>query len=139
MIVFDLKCHNDHCFEGWFEDSQAFEEQMEQGLVECPVCGDDSVTKVLSPIAIGSSTTGPGPAKEPGAEAQALLMKMAEFVDKNFDNVGSGFTKEALKMHYGVTEPRNIRGTSTKEEEDLLAEEGVAFHKLPLPLPEDPD
>ena len=32
-----------------------------------------------------------------------------EFVEKNFDDVGCDFAKEALKIHYGATEPRNIR------------------------------
>ncbi|MGD9072079.1 MAG: DUF1178 family protein, partial [Desulfobacterales bacterium] len=43
------------------------------------------------------------------------------------------FTKEALKMHYGVTEQRNIRGTSSPEEEKILKEEGIEFIKIPIP------
>jgi len=42
-------------------------------------------------------------------------------------------------MHYGVSEPRNIRGVSTKEEEKLLTKEGIQFFKLPVALPADPD
>jgi len=53
--------------------------------------------------------------------------------------VGSDFTKEALKMHYGVIEPRNIRGVSTKEEEKTLKEEGVQFIKVPMPIVPDMD
>jgi hypothetical protein len=46
--------------------------------------------------------------------------------------VGSDFANEALKIHYGVNEPRNIRGVSTSQEEDMLREEGVDFVKLPI-------
>ena len=43
------------------------------------------------------------------------------------------FAKEALKIHYGVKEPRNIRGISTKEEEKMLKKEGIEFMKIPMP------
>ena len=42
-------------------------------------------------------------------------------------------------MHYGVTESRNIRGVSTKEEEKLLSKEGVQFFKIPVGMPADSD
>jgi len=44
-----------------------------------------------------------------------------------------------LKIHYGATEPRNIRGVSTKEEEKTLKEEGIQFFKIPIPAPPDTD
>jgi hypothetical protein len=62
-----------------------------------------------------------------------------EFVEKNFDNVGCQFASEALKIHYGVTEPRNIRGVSTQAEEKLLEQEGVQFIKIPVPAPPEPE
>jgi hypothetical protein len=43
------------------------------------------------------------------------------------------YAKEALKIHYGVSDKRNIHGTSTDDEEKLLKEEGVEFHKIPFP------
>ena len=46
-------------------------------------------------------------------------------------------TKEALKIHYGATEPRNIRGVSTPAEEEILKEEGIEFFKIPTTLPPD--
>ena len=38
MIAFDLQCANGHTFEGWFEDSNAYEAQKKRGLIACPVC-----------------------------------------------------------------------------------------------------
>jgi len=61
-----------------------------------------------------------------------LTKKITAFIEKNFDNVGSRFATEALKIHYGVTEPRNIRGTSTHEEEKTLKQEGIEFIKIPV-------
>ena len=42
------------------------------------------------------------------------------------------FAKEALKIHYGETEKRNIKGTATSDEETLLKKEGVQFLKIPV-------
>jgi hypothetical protein len=66
-----------------------------------------------------------------------LGRQMIEFFDKHFDNVGCQFASEALKIHYGAAEPRNIRGVSTQEEEKLLTQEGVQFLKIPLPTAPD--
>jgi hypothetical protein len=45
--------------------------------------------------------------------------------------VGADFYKEALKIHSGEAENRNIKGTATTEEEVILKEEGVPFFKVP--------
>ena len=70
-------------------------------------------------------------------ELAALSEKISDYIDKNFDNVGADFTKEALKMHYGVAEQRNIRGHSTSAEEKILQEEGIPFFKFPIKDGED--
>jgi hypothetical protein len=48
MKVLDLRCTHGHGFEGWFASSEAFETQLANGLVECPVCGDTAIVKLLS-------------------------------------------------------------------------------------------
>jgi hypothetical protein len=53
-------------------------------------------------------------------------------LDKHFEDVGAEFYKEALKIHYGEVEKRNIKGTATTEEEVILKEEGVQFFKVPI-------
>lgn len=129
MIVFDLQCANGHLFEGWFKDRHAFEAQMESSMVTCPVCRDNAVSKIPSAFAIKTST--PAPERAPTPEAMARLgRQIADFVDQNFEDVGCDFAKEALKIHYGAVEPRNIRGVSTSDEEKTLKEEGVQFFKL---------
>jgi hypothetical protein len=61
------------------------------------------------------------------------LRRFYKHIEENFEEVGTEFTKEALKIHYGAAEKRNIRGTSTADEEKLLKEEGVEFFKIPFP------
>lgn len=139
MIAFDLRCSNGHSFEGWFEDSDAYEEQKKKGLIACPVCNDTEVSKTLSTFAIKKSSP---PSKEVSDQRAAIAEfrnKIVDFIEKNFDNVGSNFAKEALKIHYGVAEQRNIRGITTSEEDKLLKEEGVDVIKVPMPIESDFD
>ena len=81
----------------------------------------------------------PGRKPEQKVDMDRLARQLTEYVETNFDNVGSEFAKEALKIHYGVSEPRNIRGVSTQEEEKTLKEEGVDFFKFPMPTQSDAD
>ncbi len=142
MIAFDLQCANDHTFEGWFEDNHAYEEQKKKGMITCPVCNDSRVEKILSPFAIRSSSV-PAKTNRQREDHMDVIVeasqKIVEYVEKNFDNVGADFAKEALKIHYGVTEPRNIRGVSTESEEKTLKSEGIEFYKIPLPNRTDQD
>lgn len=138
MIAFDLQCVNGHTFEGWFEDSKAYTYQNKKKMIACPMCNSTSVTKLLSTFAIKGSPTLPDTIqKQPDLER--ISHELTEYVEKNFENVGCDFTKEALKIHYGVEEPRNIRGVSTKEEEKTLKKEGISFFKVPLPTSTDSD
>ena len=132
MIIYDLKCSNGHTFEGWFDDSQTFEKQSAKGMITCPVCENKAVSKIPSTFAIKSSHIETDSFRRQ-KELEETGEKIADFVENNFENVGCNFTTEALKMHYGVSEPKNIRGTSTKKEEETLKDEGINFIKIPMP------
>ena len=67
-----------------------------------------------------------------GADPRKLVRIISKYVEDNFEDVGTDFAKEALKMHYGVADQRNIRGQSSDQEEETLREEGVPFFKLPI-------
>lgn len=47
MIKYTLRCANGHHFESWFKDSITFEALSEEGLVNCPICGEWKVDKAL--------------------------------------------------------------------------------------------
>jgi len=138
MIAFDLQCGNGHTFEGWFEDGKAYARQNKKKMIACPVCNTTSVAKLLSTFAIKGSPTLPDSIQK-NLDLKRISHELTDYVEKNFDNVGCDFAKEALKIHYGVEEPRNIRGVSTKEEEKTLKDEGISFFKVPLPATTDSD
>jgi len=136
MIAFDLQCDMGHVFEGWFEDSKSYKAQKKRGLITCPSCNSTAISKLPSTFAIKGSQTSASQLDKK-IDLKQMSNEIVDYVSKNFDNVGCDFAKEALKMHYGVTEPRNIRGVSTKEEEKVLTKEGVQFFKVPMAVPAD--
>ena len=48
MKVLDLQCQRQHAFEGWFGSEDDYQSQLQRGLIECPLCGDANITKMLS-------------------------------------------------------------------------------------------
>lgn len=131
MIAFDLICGQGHKFECWFKNNDSFEEQKSFGFINCPVCDDHHVEKALSAFAIRKHG-GKKEEREEKVDAYQALRMISEFVEKNFEDVGLDFTKEALKIHYGEAEKRNIRGMALPNEEKVLREEGVPFVKVPI-------
>ena len=135
MIVFDLECPKGHRFEGWFNKSQSFEQQNARNLVTCPVCGENRIRKVFSPVAtcaVRSESENRSEPPSPVIDYQRLARALLEHIHKDFQDVGPDFAKEALKMHYGVKEKKNIRGSATAEEEATLREEKIEFFKIPV-------
>ena len=138
MIAFDMECSHGHIFEGWFDSNESFNEQNNRGLVTCPYCDDADIRKVMSPVAVKKShpeSSGMGG----DIDYQRLAREIVDYVQANFEDVGSKFAAEALKIHYGVAEKRNIKGSATAEEEETLRDEGIEFFKVPLPKTDDDD
>lgn len=134
MIIYDIKCESGHKFEGWFKDRQAWITQNSQRLVCCPVCNSSQVEIIPSSLTImgkESRKTDNAQAKEvPYVKAMQMLH---HFIEHNFEDVGSKFADVALKIHSGEEEKRNIKGTTTPQEEENLREEGIQFIKVPIP------
>ncbi len=168
MKVLDLHCAHQHSFEGWFASEDDFQSQLSRGLVTCPICGDATITKMLSaprlnlssargePQPRSSETAGNDTPDQPStqvappasvpvplspqevaslapAQLQAAWMHMVRHVVANTEDVGTQFSEEARKMHYGETEHRNIRGHATPEETEALLDEGIQVMPLPMP------
>jgi hypothetical protein len=131
VIAFDLFCSNGHKFECWFKDSASFEEQKCSGGIACPICNDNQIEKAFSPFRIRKDGGKQREEIEPEQAYQAL-QRINDILDRHFEDVGTDFCKEALKIHYGEAEKRNIKGTAAPEEEVILKEEGVQFFKVPV-------
>jgi hypothetical protein len=131
MIAYDVTCANGHTFEGWFADSASFEHQKSANLIDCPYCGSTRIERIPSTFAIGNRQKSQEESADSAPEL-ALIVQMRRYIEEHFEDVGKKFADEAVKIHYGETEKRNIRGTTTQEEEQRLREEGVTFIKIPI-------
>jgi len=135
MIVFNLRCANDHVFEAWFNSSDTYEKQAASEGVMCPHCGDSNVVKApMAPnVASGASrgTEGSTAESEAARQGREVLTKLRSEVEATCSYVGDKFADEARKIHYGETESANIYGEATTSEENELREEGVAFGRIP--------
>lgn len=160
MICYKLRCDHDHTFEAWFKDSAAYDEQVAYGEVQCPYCGTLEVRKaVMAPalargrgeddaqekqqIAIDAAEQAASDMRD-GMDPQVaaeqfmdVVNKLHQHVEETCENVGDNFAEEVRAIHYGEAEQRGIYGTSSIEDAQELAEEGIDI--LPLPRLGDKD
>lgn len=142
MKVLNLQCAHRHTFEGWFGSEDDYRSQLERGLVECPMCGDTTVTKLPSAPRLNlgaqpATAVAPSQKQEiaamPDQAMQAAWLKMVRHVMANTADVGERFADEARRIHHGEAPERGIRGQASPEETQALLEEGIGV--LPLPVP----
>jgi hypothetical protein len=134
VIVIDLQCESGHVFDGWFASAEKFAEQKAASLLECPLCGTRSVSRKPSVPKINSGASLPS-SDEKSRQAQALAA-LRKWVS-SAENVGPRFAEEALRMHHGEIESRDIRGTASRDEMRELVEEGVSVLPVPPALTDD--
>ncbi|MFS2203716.1 DUF1178 family protein [Variovorax sp. Varisp36] len=142
MKVLNLRCAHGHGFEGWFASNEAFDSQLASGLVECPVCGDTAIVKLLSAPRLNlGNAKAPQEAVATAASSvvpaelspEARWMRAVREVLAKTEDVGERFADEARKMHYGEAQERGIRGQATLEQTEALLDEGIAVMALPIP------
>jgi hypothetical protein len=132
VILFNLKCHNNHIFEGWFRDNAAFEEQTSARKIACPICGSQQTDKAVMAPRIGKG--GASEDETTTRQAAMTLRAMAEVrrkVEENCEYVGDRFAEEARRIHHGESERQGIYGEATDQEADELTEEGIRFSRIP--------
>ena len=154
MKVLDLQCAQGHGFEGWFGSEEDFQSQQARALVQCPLCGDATISKKLSAPRLSLSRASAPDARErsessdrPEQSEQALAvagpqdadmakrwMEIGRHLMANTTDVGQRFAEEARKIHYGEAPERGIRGQTSAREARELIEEGIGV--LPFALPE---
>lgn len=144
MKVLNLQCSGGHGFEGWFASEDDFQQQQARGLLNCPLCGDPTVRKMLSAprlnLGHAREVERPAPAADglvemgrtaPGSELQGRLLRAMRELMNATEDVGERFADEARAMHQGEMAQRNIRGRTTPEVALELIEEGIEVMPLP--------
>lgn len=69
MKVLNLQCRHQHSFEGWFASEDDFQNQLSRSLIECPLCNNKTITKMLSAPRLNF---GVAPPKVPPASQPSL-------------------------------------------------------------------
>lgn len=150
MIRYSLKCARAHEFDSWFQSAAAFDSLSKASLIECPICGERGIEKLLMAPAIrsgirsgreavtnettSSPDTLPTPPNlsQPASDVEAALTSLRAELEANSEYVGDGFADEARKMHSGEAPERAIHGETQISEARKLLGEGVPI--LPLPF-----
>ena len=158
MKVLNLRCTQQHSFEGWFASEDDFQAQLVGGLIECPLCGDKGIHKLpsaprlnfgadqggaqvrntvsvntaLEYAGAGSTDAVLDVSTGAGLAEQAAFLKALRHVVANTEDVGERFAHEARRMHYGEIERRSIRGQADVREVLDLLDEGLDVVPLPL-------
>ena len=134
MIKYILKCNKGHEFESWFSDSEEFEKLNKRKLLECIFCSSKSISKsIMSPMISNSSNKDINFEilnKEIANEKNKLL-KLRKYIENNFDYVGKDFSKRVRDVYYDKKNKKAIYGTTTPEEREELAEEGIDLLSIP--------
>ena len=106
-IKFSLVCECSAKFEGWFPGNKEYEEQVSAGKLLCPMCDSANVRKDIMAPNIGKKSTQKnkkvvtdtkqlvGDEMLMGGKARHLIRQIHRHVEKNFENVGKNFAKEA--------------------------------------------
>lgn len=131
MILFELRCENDHHFEGWFKDNASFDAQQAAHAIACPVCGDIHVAKAIMAPRLNKASGQDLDVHDIARQMRQLLSDIRDTVEKSCDYVGDKFPEEARKIHYGDAESRPIYGEATDDDARDLEEEGVALARIP--------
>ena len=134
MIKYKLKCKDKHEFESWFADSKEFERLKSKKMIECTFCGTKLIEKtIMSPNVLNKDQK-----KDQNVDSSKYLkkirndlLKMRNFVEKNFEYVGTNFPREVRNMYYDKRKNKNIYGKATEEETEELREEGIELTTVP--------
>lgn len=136
MIRFSLTCENKHSFESWFASNEAFETLKASGHLVCEVCGSADVSKsIMAPrINKNSDSVAPKPPSlsDTAHPKEKILKELKEKIEKNSENVGLAFAKEARAIHEGTAPERAIIGEAKPAEAMSLIEDGIGVMPLPF-------
>ena len=133
MIKYNLKCKNRHEFESWFSDSKEFEKLKSKKMIECTFCGTKLIEKsIMSPNILNNEDKDKTIKSSQNLQKiKEDLLKMRNFVEKNFEYVGKDFPREVRNIYYDKRKNKNIYGKATEEETEELKDEGIELTSIP--------
>jgi len=137
MKVFNLRCGQQHVYEGWFASEDDFISQQESGILACPLCGDTEAVRLPNAprlkVSRHAAPAEPARSETTDMTLQSQWLRAVRHVLNSTEDVGERFAEEARRIHYGEVEERGIRCKATREDAEALREEGIEVMALPIP------
>ena len=134
MIKYNLKCKNKHEFESWFSDSKEFDRLKRKNLIECIFCQSKRIEKSIMAPNVANTKLQNKQKKISSLKMKNFkkdLIKLRKFVEKNFEYVEHNFANKVREVYYDKKNNRSIYGTTTPEEREELADEGIDLLSVP--------
>ena len=135
MIKYNLKCENHHEFESWFSDSKEFDKLKNKKLLQCIFCNSKEIAKsIMSPMVSISRNKIQDEFQIGDKEFQKKkkkLLKLRSYIEKNFEFVGTDFSKKVREIYYDKKSKKMIYGITSPEEREELKEEGIDLVSIP--------
>lgn len=134
MIKYILKCENDHEFENWLSNSEEFEKLKKKKLLECIYCNTKNVNKSIMAPMISNSFTKDEQieiSKKDISNEKNKLIQLRKYIENNFEYVGKDFSKKVREVYYDNKSQKTFYGTTTLEEREELADEGIDLLSIP--------
>ncbi len=134
MIKYNLKCHHDHEFESWFSNSEEFEKLKRKKLLECIYCSSKNINKsIMAPMISNSIVKNDQTQmiKKDFLKEKNKLLKLRKYIENNFEYVGKDFSKKVREVYYDNKSEKTFYGTTTPEEREELADEGIDLLSIP--------
>ena len=134
MIKYNLKCDKNHEFESWFSDSSEFEKLSKKKLLECIYCSSRKICKsIMAPMVSNTKLTQSelGNLYKDLKAEKKRLMNVRKYIEENFEDVGDNFSKKVREIYYDKKNNKTIYGTTTAEDRDELADEGIDLISVP--------
>ena len=136
MIQYNLKCECGKIFDNWFSSSSEFDVLSKKNLLKCIYCNSSAISKsVMAPNLTNKSNNNKSNkvSKKTKLEKDITtqLMHIRKYIEKNCENVGKNFSREARSIHYDKKSSKGIYGQATPEETSELIEEGIDVEIIP--------
>ena len=134
MIKYNLKCENNHDFESWFSSSDEFDNLSKKKLLECIYCSSKNIEKsIMAPmVSLDYDKNNESNSIENILKDEKnKLLKLRNYVEKNFEFVGDNFSKKVREVYYDKKNKKTFYGTTTSEERAELENEGIDLLTIP--------
>jgi len=126
MYISNLKCCNNHVFEGWFDTRAEMYQGLDASTVKCAECGSTEVQPAPNAPRVKTNS------RTVTLPVQKKIAGFRQHIFQTHEDVGDKLAETARAIHEGKEPSRPLVGACSDKDSRALREEGIG---LMLPLP----